>query len=65
MKLLLVILFLLLVFTFHVSVIYSENPEWINYTCGKDVGDLAVEGRSEKVGVNGTTMTKQWSKILM
>ncbi len=33
--------------------IYSQNPEWINYTCGKDITSLAEEGNYLWVGTEG------------
>ena len=35
------------------SVIYAQNPEWINYTSGQGVGSTAIEGDTVWVGTGG------------
>ena len=46
-----------------ISAVYSQNPEWINYTCGKDVRSLAEEGDYIWVGTYGG-LVKIWPRNL-
>lgn len=35
------------------QMIFAENPEWINYTCGKEVNCIAIEGDTVWAGTGG------------
>ena len=45
--------YVLLLTLFLVNIISAQNPEWINYTCGKNVISIAIEGNTVWVGTQG------------
>jgi ligand-binding sensor domain-containing protein len=48
-----ILIYALLLIHFPVRIISAQNPKWINYTCGKYVTSIAIEGNTVWAGTVG------------